>query len=111
MARWMEPTTEQVDAYREWVASRPDNVRLVAERLEPWSVYYMLPPGKFVVVQSFGEEEDGRVTLTVGVLEGIGTYHVAYGVFGCDPARLSPCDMPKPTDLLVSGYNWNEAKA
>lgn len=94
MARIMEPTPEQEQGYREWVASRPDMVRAVAERFEPWSLYRMKPHGQRVTVVSFGEEEDGRVTLTVSVSGDFNLTMFDRQVFGVDPDDLEPCELP-----------------
>lgn len=99
MARIMEPTPEQEAGYREWVAGRPAAVRAVAERFEPWSLYRMKKTGQRVTVQSFGEAEDGRVTLTVFVSAEYNLTLFERGVFGVDPDDLEPCDVPTEGEL------------
>lgn len=67
MAMFYEPTPEQKSAWKTWVAERPLTVRAVAERFDPWSLYRMKPNGERVTIASFGEGENGVVTVTVNV--------------------------------------------
>ena len=106
MSRVYEPTDVQERGWREWVAERPANVRAVAERFDPWSLYLMKSSDHIVSVVSFGEADDGEVTLTVNVS---GDYNVVLferEVFGVDPDDLVPCDPPAAnaaTGALLSG--------
>jgi hypothetical protein len=92
VARFVEPTPEQEIGWKDWVASRPDNVRKVAERFEPWSLYALRH--QKVTLVSFGEQEDGRVTLTVNVIGRFNFVLFDRSVFGIDPAELSACELP-----------------
>jgi hypothetical protein len=98
MARLMEPTEEQLTGYQAWVASRPPNVRAVAERFEPWSLYLHKPTGQRVTVVSFGEQEDGRVTLTMSVSADFNLVMFERQVFGVNPDDLEPCELPSETE-------------
>lgn len=100
MARIFEPTPEQEAGYREWIASRPDNVRVVAERFEPWCLYRMRATGQRVTVMSFGEDDEGNVSLTVHVLPEFNFVLVPREVFGIDPDDLEPCELPEPGELV-----------
>lgn len=99
MARIIEPTDEQVEGYRAWVASRPAHVRAVAERFEPWSLYRIKPSGHRVTVLSFGEQKDGSVTLTVNVRAEFNFVMFERQVFGVKPDDLEPCDLPAQNEL------------
>lgn len=99
MARLVEPTVEEEREWREWVASRPESVRVVAERLDPWSLYRMKSTGQRVTVHSFSE--DGTVTVDI-----TGEFNLQLfdsQVFGIDPDDLEPCDRPDaPTGSLMT---------
>lgn len=99
MARTMEPTAEQLEGYRARVASRPDAVRAVAEQFEPWGLYRMKSTGHRVTVASFGEGEDGAVTLTVNVLAAYNFVTFERQVFGIDLADLEPCELPDRDEI------------
>lgn len=97
MARFNEPEPEQEAGWKEWVAGRPPNVRAVAERFEPWSLYRMKDTGQRVTISSFGEGKDGKVSLTVDVRAQFNPgLDFERGVFGIDPDNLEPCDVPDP---------------
>lgn len=102
MARIFEPTAEQEAGYAEWVASRPEAIRAVAERLNPWTLYRMEPTGQRVTVVSLAEseEERGRVTLTVSVSSEFNLTMFDRNVFGVDPNSLTPCDLPDSDEPL-----------
>jgi hypothetical protein len=98
MARFIEPTDTQIAGYRAWVASRPEAVRLVAAQFEPWSLYRMKSTGHRVTIASFGEGDDGCVTLTVHVRADFNWVAFERQVFGIDPADLEPCELPDPSE-------------
>lgn len=99
MARLMEPSAKLLAAWNAWVAERPPNVRAVAERFEPWSLYRMKSTGQRVTVVSFGEGEDGTVTLTVNITGQFNFTLFDRQVFGIDPDDLEPCDPPGPDEI------------
>lgn len=45
MARYTEPTEEQLKVWDEWVASRPEVIKKLAERFDPWSLYKLKTTG------------------------------------------------------------------
>lgn len=111
MARITEPTTEQEYGWREWVASRPANVKAVAERFDPWSLYRMKDTGQRVTIASFGEEDSGTVTLTVNVSADFNFTLFERQVFGVNPDALEPCDLPSPDEprgTMLSGEQVEE---
>jgi hypothetical protein len=95
--RHTQPTPEQEAAWKEWVASRPDHVRVVAEHFEPWHLYRLSTTGHRVLVIGFDEMDEGvRVRIAV-----LGRYNAVVfdrQVFGIDPATLTPCDPPSPDE-------------
>lgn len=96
MARFYEPTPDQVAAWHEWVADRPPVVRAVAERLDPWSLYRLRPSTHRVTLVSIAE--DG--TVTVNVSAEFNAVLFERSVFGIDPDNLEPCDLPSPHEPL-----------
>jgi hypothetical protein len=94
MAGIYDPTPGQRAAWDGWVASRPACVRRVAERFNPWSLYRLRTTGQKVMLLSFSEEEDGRVTLTVNVTSEFNRVAFERRVFGIDPDDLEPCELP-----------------
>lgn len=98
MARIMEPSPEQERGYRQWVAARPPNVRVVAERFEPWSLYRLKTSQHRVTIASFGEADNGDVTLMVTVSAQFNLVMFERNVFGVTPDDLEPCDLPDDTE-------------
>ncbi len=98
--RYKEPTPAELAAFQEWLAQRPPNIRAVAERFDPWSLYRMRPNGERVTVASFSEGDDGRVTLTVGVTGEFNLVPFDKSVFGVSPDNLEPCDLPPKGTVL-----------
>ena len=111
MANIFEPTDEQVAAYQSWVAERPENVRRVAERFTPWGLYRLKPTNQRVQVLSFGEQEDGVVTLTVSVTGEFNFTMFDRQVFGIDPDMLAPCELPAEDEALGSMMSDEEVEA
>ncbi len=94
MAHWMEPTDEAKQSWSDWVASRPDSVRKVAERLNPWTLYKLKSTGQRVTVYSFSE--DGTVTVNVTGEFNLITFDRQ--VFGISPNDLEECDLPSSNE-------------
>ena len=95
MARIIEPTAKEKKAWTVWVASRPNNVRNVVERFDPWSLYRMKSTGHRVTIHSFSE--DG--TLTVNITGEFNTILFDRQVFGINPDDLEPCDLPDADEI------------
>jgi len=107
MAFIIEPTPEQEKEWAEWVASRPDKVRAVAERFPPWELYRMKSTGQRVTVASYSE--DGTVSVNVSADFNVTLFE--RNVFGIDPDDLEPCDLPNETEprgALMTGEEVNE---
>ena len=100
--RYVQPTPEQAQGWESWVAERPDNVREVARRFDPWTLYRLKSSGHRVTVGAFDEEEDGRVTLRVNVSGEFNFVTFERSVFGIDPNDLEECDLPGPDEPLGS---------
>jgi hypothetical protein len=98
MAHYCQPTRAQERGWGKWVKSRPENVRAIAERFDPWSLYRMKSTGQRVTLVSFGEQEDGKVTLTVSVTGEFNSVVFDRNVFGIDPDDLEPCELPTEAD-------------
>jgi hypothetical protein len=108
MARFMEPTAEQLAGWHAWVAARPAHVRAVAQRFDPWSLYRLKTSGHRVVLASFGEQEDGGVSLTVSVTGRFNCVVFDRYVFGIDPEELEPCELPAPDEPVGTALTATE---
>lgn len=90
MSRLTQPTPEEEAEWKEWVASRPDSVRIVAEKLDPWTLYRMKSTGNRCTLISIFENGTVKVSIT-------GEFNAVMfdrEVFGIDPGDLEPCDPP-----------------
>lgn len=92
-ARWTEPDDDQRDAWEEWKTdpSRPADMRAVAERFDPWSMYRLKTTGQRCGVVSFFES-DGDQPVTLGIYaehETLGPIS-AVKVIGVSPDDLEP---------------------
>lgn len=108
MARINEPTPEQETDWAEWVAERPDNIRKVAERFDPWTLYRMKNTNQRVTLCSFREQANGNVTLTVNITGEFNLMLFGKRVFGIDPNNLEECDLPAEGEPLGEVLNENE---
>lgn len=111
MARFYEPSPKQEKGWKKWVKGRPENVRVVAERLDPWSLFVMKETGQRAMVRSFSEEDDGRVTVTVAVTGEFNLTLFDREVFGVDPNDLEPCDLPDPAEATGVMFTGEEVDA
>ncbi len=98
--RYVEPTSEQLEGWKSWVAERPEKVRVVAERFDPWTLYRLKTSGHRVTVGGFDELQDGRGTVRVTVSGEFNFVSFERGVFGIDPNDLEECDLPGPDEPL-----------
>lgn len=98
--RYVEPTAEQLQGWKDWVADRPEEVRTVAERFDPWTLYRLKSSGHRVTVGAFDEEQDGKVTLRVNVTGEFNFVTFERSVFGVNPDDLEECDLPGPDETL-----------
>ena len=94
MATIYEPTDDIRELWREFVESRPEAVRAVACRFNPWTLYRMGSSGHRCTIHSFDEEAGGAVSMQVNVT---GEYNFVMFdriVFGVDPDTITECDLP-----------------
>ena len=94
MTRYKDPTPEEARAWEVWLAERPEAVRAVAERFNPWSLYRLRTTGHRCFVESFNENDDGSVTVTVGITGEFNLVTFERAVFGINPDELEPCELP-----------------
>lgn len=97
MARYTEPTEEQLKSWKEWVESRPKSIRKLAERFDPWSLYKMKSTGHLVMVSAFHEDN----TLTVLVTADFNVILHERKVFGIDPDDLEPAEIPAQKGMAL----------
>lgn len=100
MARLYDPSPEQQASWDQWVASRPANVRAVAENFDPWSLYRIKATGQRCTLVSFGEADDGSVTLAVAVTGEHNLTMFDRKVFGLNPHDIEPCDPAPPGETV-----------
>jgi hypothetical protein len=107
MARYTEPTPEQEKLWQKWLAERPDNVRKVAEKFDPWSLFRMKSSGHRVYVIGF--DVGDTVTLRVAVTGAFNRVRFERQVFGIEPDDLEPCQLPGPDEPLGTELTQEEA--
>ena len=101
--RHTQPTAENLAAWKKWVAERPESIRKVCERFDPWTLYRLKTTGQRVYILSFSEPGlDGKVTCRVGVSGEFNLLTFERDVFGIDPDDLEECDLPGPDEQLGS---------
>jgi hypothetical protein len=83
-------------AWREWVESRPPEVKAMCERLPPNLLYRMNSTGQRVTLHSYSE--NGTVTVNVTGEYNFVTFERQ--VFGISPDDLEECDLPGPDELI-----------
>ena len=96
--RFREPTAKEENGWKKWVAERPDSVRLIAERFDPWTLYRMKSTAERVTLYSIFE--DG--TICVNVSDRYNFVLHERRVFNIDPNDLEPCDIPPPSEPVGS---------
>lgn len=96
MARFAEPTQDQLLGWADWVAELPKSVRDIAERLDIWTLYRMKSTGQRVQIVAFSE--DGTLRVNVDPAYNLTLFGVQ--VFGVNPADLDECDLPSPDEAV-----------
>jgi hypothetical protein len=103
MANIFEPTSEQIAAWDEWVRSRPEAVRKIAEKIYPWKLYRLKTSGHRVTLYSIDEQKDNtEPTLRVNVSGDFNFLSFERTVFGIKIDDLEECDLPGPDEKLGS---------
>jgi len=98
--RWTNPTDAQRAEFAAWIAERPDHVRAVAERFDPWTMYRLTTTGQRCRVIGFHESE-GPTPVTLYIYAEHPTLGEITGrnVFGIEPETVVPwteADEPEP---------------
>jgi hypothetical protein len=96
MARWTNPSDEQLQGYLEWVDERPEPVKSLAKQFDPWTLYLLKSSDHRVTVHGFFE--DG--TMSVNVTGQFNLLGFERRVFGILPDDLEECDLPLPGEPL-----------
>jgi hypothetical protein len=104
--RYCEPTEKQLRGWKRWVRKLPKQVRGVAERFEPWSLYRLKTTGHRVTVHSFGDD----ATITVIVSGRWNKVAFERQVFGIQADELEDCELPGPGEPLGAVMTSEEAK-
>lgn len=108
MARLYEPSTEEEAIWKQWVSERPENVRVVAERFDKWTLYRIKGTNRRVTLYSFREHEDGSVTMAVNLTGQFNLVLFSRAVFGINPSDLVECDLPTEHETLGVILNEEE---
>ncbi len=106
MAKVMELSEADLVEWADFIEGLPANLRPIAERINPWTLYRLKPTGQRVIVYSY--QDDGTVTVIVS-----GTFnHVLHEaqVFGINPDDLEECDLPGPNEKLGSMMTADEVE-
>lgn len=89
---------------RNWIHSRPDEIRVLIEKWPPNLLYLYKPGNQRVTIYSYSE--DGTVTINV-----TGEYNLitfSRQVFGINPEDLEECDLPAEDEILGEILNEEE---
>jgi hypothetical protein len=97
-----KPTLKQVKEWKQWLKQRPENVRIVAEKFDPWTLFRLKTTNQRVVIMGFDVEPDSTVTVQVGVLGDYNLLTHQRKVFGIKPEDLEECDLPRPDEQVGS---------
>lgn len=113
MARYMEPTAEQVASWNEWVATRPKVIQELAERFGPWTMFRYLPTNHRCYVLGYSEHVNGDGTPAPPTMMIVisGRHNlIDFGrrVFGVKPEDLVECDLPYPGEPLGETLTQDE---
>lgn len=96
MATIVNWTEKQKKEWNAWVAERPDNVRVLCERLPPNKLYKMKSTGHRVIIHSYAENG----TVMVDILGKYNALTFERQVFGIDAQDLEECDLPAPDEIV-----------
>lgn len=122
MADIFTPTPEQVATHAKWVATRPPEIKALADKFLPWKLYRLHDddgkPTQRVTVVGFSEKGahhrcehgDGEghcidqtaPTVRVAVLGKFNIVGFERQVMGIPPERLVECDLPGPEEVVGS---------
>lgn len=112
MARFYNPTEKEIKAWNKWISKRPEHVRKVAEKFDPWSLYRLKTSGDRCTLISFEEMQDKTVTMRVAITGRFNLVIFDRQVFGILPEDLELCDLPGPEEevgtLLTSDKTIDE---
>lgn len=98
MANWKELPPHLQKEWADWLATRPEGIQELAKRFPPWKLFRL--NSNRVYVQSYGEGEDGELTLRVAVDARFGVVTMERTVFGIKPEDLTECDLPDPDEQV-----------
>lgn len=107
MARWFEPTEEQVAGWKRWTASRPEAARAVLACIEPWELY--LQPSTGLILTFHGlktEAAENTFTVFTNIIGHI-EHEFSSPYFGApvaDPGELEPYEPASPEEMMVLAH-------
>jgi hypothetical protein len=109
MAYWSgePPSDEQRAGYDEWVESRPEPVKSIAKRLNPWTLYRLKTTTHRVTLAAISE--DG--TVRVNVSADFNMLAFERSVFGINPDDLEECDLPAADEPFGAALTQDQVDA
>src|SRR5687767_7352121 len=102
MARWMQPSNEQLAGFANWYDERPQVIKDLIRELDMWTLYRLKETGHRCTIYSYNE--DG--TVSVAITGQFNLINFGRRVFGIKPEDLEECDLPAPGEPL--GITMNE---
>ena len=63
MARIIEPTPEMLVEWQQWLDKKPEVIKQLAARFDPWTLYRMKDTDQRVIIESYNE--DGTMNMEV----------------------------------------------
>ena len=104
----MDRRPKQTDEIKEWLTTRPDIIRKIADQIPPLGVYELVtdvrPEESYYRLISYAE--DGTVTMARFIRE---TLRYVYSVFGLDPNDLKLVGETDPVTGRVEFYETSNA--
>jgi len=104
MAKLFEINKEAVE-WKEWIDSRPDEIRAMIEKWPPNLLYLYKPGNHRVTLHSYSE--DGTVTIDISSEYNLILF--SRHVFGINPEDLEECDLPADDEILGEALNEEQA--
>jgi hypothetical protein len=93
--KWYEPEERHRASFEEWRAALPEDLRKVAERFHPWTLYRLKSTGHYVAFHMINGPNDispsmGKITVQVSIPVEANRGRVTENriVFGVDPDDL-----------------------
>jgi len=101
MVRIHEPTAEERLAEEEWFSAQPDDIRTIAEKFPPLTLYRLKTTGQCVTPHRITKDDEGNITFTVAVTDRYHQRMFEVQLYGINPDDLVPLESQDTNDALV----------